>query len=199
MNPETTRASLLSRVRDTTDTTAWREFESRYRELILSYALSLGLQHADAEDAAQAVLLKLSKTLRNFEYSPGRGRFRDYLGRVVRSAIAELFARPSRLQTGVDTKVMASLASDEPPEADARWEREWADHHYRLAMNTIRETFEARSVEIFDRIVAGEGIEPLSAAYGLSTQAVHKVKQRIRHRMQELIVAQVREEDESDG
>jgi len=41
---ETTQPSLLLRVRDPGDQSAWREFESKYRELILRYCLRLGLQ-----------------------------------------------------------------------------------------------------------------------------------------------------------
>ena len=70
-------------------------------------------------------------------------------------------------------------------------------HHYRLAMQTIRQTFEAKSVEIFDRSVAGETVADLAAAKGMTEQAVHKVRQRIRARMEELIAAQISQEDDA--
>jgi hypothetical protein len=45
-----TPASLLSRVRDHEDTAAWSEFDVRYRDRIIRYALRRGLQAHDAED-----------------------------------------------------------------------------------------------------------------------------------------------------
>ncbi len=66
-------------------------------------------------------------------------------------------------------------------------------------MRTIQDTFDRQSIEAFDRLVAGESVADVAQACGMSTQAVHKVKQRIRNRMHELIAAQVREEDQPDG
>ena len=82
MTPQTTRPSLLARVRDLDDHHAWVEFESRYRDLILGYCRRRGLQRSDAEDVRQMVMLNLAQaSSRNFEYQPQRsGRFRDYIG-----------------------------------------------------------------------------------------------------------------------
>jgi FixJ family two-component response regulator len=66
-------------------------------------------------------------------------------------------------------------------------------------MTTIRQTFEPRSVEVFERSINGAGVAELAAEFGMSQQAVHKVRQRIKARMEELIALQVREEDRVDG
>ncbi|MGD2111247.1 MAG: sigma-70 family RNA polymerase sigma factor, partial [Phycisphaerae bacterium] len=150
-----TRLSLLSRVRDPANDEAWREFDETYRELIVRYCRARGLQLADAEDIRQTVMLQLSKSLRTFQYQPELGRFRHYLGRAVRNAIIEHTGRPKKRPQPVDTDVLAANAADEAEGSDALWEREWIDHHYRLAMQTIRTTFDARSVEVFDRLLDG--------------------------------------------
>jgi len=199
MDAGVTRASLLTRVRDPSDQAAWREFEARYGDLILGYARARGLQHADAEDVRQGVLVKLSRTLRGFEYQPARGRFRDYLRRVVRTVLIDERSRPNALRNAVDGSMIEAVSTEDPDVPDVLWEREWTDHHYRRALRTIRETFEPRSVELFERLVAGEDLAALAARFGTSEQAVHKVKQRIRERMKELIAAQVREEDGRDA
>ena len=76
----TTHPSLLSRVRDTDDVAAWHEFEARYGDLILRYCRARRVQHADAEDVRQLVMIGLASSLRSFTYDPARGRFRSYLG-----------------------------------------------------------------------------------------------------------------------
>ena len=199
MDHDLTQPSLLSRVRDGADQAAWREFEAKYRELILRYGRARGLQQSDAEDVRQLVMMNLAQSLRNFEYSPEKGRFRSYLGRVVKNSISRHFSRPNPADRALDTAVMAAVPDEEPDEKDDLWEQEWISHHYRLAMRTIYETFDKRSVEVFDRLVEGESVANVAQACGMSTQAVHKVKQRIRKRMQELIAAQIREEDQPDG
>jgi RNA polymerase sigma-70 factor (ECF subfamily) len=193
-----TRVTLLSRVRDPSDSAAWAEFESRYRDLLVRFCRRQGLQQADAEDLVQVVMANLSKSLPRFAYDPARGRFRDYLYRCARNAISQWSSRPRGREIALDTGVETALAIDAPRDAASvrAWEEEWVAHHYRLAMRTIRNTFEARSVEIFDRSIAGETVATLAAAYDMSEQAVHKVRQRIKARMEELIAVQVAEEDE---
>jgi RNA polymerase sigma-70 factor (ECF subfamily) len=200
VNPDATHPSLLSRLRDRADGAAWREFEQRYRELLVRFCRSRGLQIADAEDVVQAVMTNISQTLVGFRYDPAKGRFRDYLYRATRNAITRLKSRPNPATAALDTSADASVAEGggADPQSDGAWEREWVAHHYRIAMETIRRTFDPRSVEVFERNMGGMSVAALGAAYGLSEQAVHKVRQRIRARMEELITAQVREEDGLD-
>ena len=63
MSPHTTHPTLLSRVRDHEDHRSWREFDSRYRELILRFCRRRGLQQSDAEDVRQIVMLNLARAL----------------------------------------------------------------------------------------------------------------------------------------
>lgn len=199
MSGEPTRATLLSRVRDPGDQAAWQTFEARYGDLIIRYARARGLQLADAEDIRQHVMLTLARSLRAFQYKPERGRFRSYLGRLVQNAISDFRSRHAGRIVGVDTHVLANHPAARLAETDAAWEQEWADHHYRLALATIRETFDARSVAVFERIVAGAETAEVAAEFGLTEEAVRKVKQRIRERMNELIAQQVRDEDAPDA
>lgn len=191
MHWETTSPTLLQRLRDRADQVAWREFDRRYGELIVRYARSQGLQLADAEDVRQVVLTSLSKAMPGFEYSRERGRFRHYLGRVVRNAVIRW--RPNGRESALQEGSGADPAAE--PVEDPQWDREWVRHHYRLAMESVRASFDPRSIAIFDRLLAGVDVGVVSSEFGVSTQAVHKVKQRIRDRLAELIAAQVRREE----
>lgn len=197
MSSETTQPSLLSRVRDSADDAAWREFDAKYRELILRYCRARGLQTSDAEDVRQIAMANLARSLRSFEYDPGRGRFRGYLGQVVRSAISRHFRRPDVRARALDTCALVSIEADDAGGADEVWEREWVWHHYRLAMQAIRAAFDPKSVQVFDRLLAGVSVGQLASDFQTTTQAVHKIKQRIRDRLKELIAAQIRQEDDN--
>lgn len=190
-----TQPSLLRRLRDPGDESAWRVFEERYRELIVRFARSRGQQQADAEDIAQTVLASLFTAVGRFEYDRSRGRFRDYLFRVVRNAISRHAGK--RRPTGDDGR-LSELVEARGEDGDGwsqAWEREWEDHHFRLALATVRRTFEPESVAIFERCLRGDAVRDIAADQKTSEQAVHKVKQRIRDRMKELITAQVRDEE----
>jgi len=194
-----TRSSLLTRLRDPADHAAWAEFEVLYRELLVRYCRRRGLQAADAEDVVQLVLTGLARSLPTFSYAPERGRFRDYLSRCVANAISK-WAEKKNGSSRLDTQLAETLATPEPDPRDAQlWEEEWVAHHYRIAMDTVRKSFDGKSVEIFDRSVGGAKPAELARDFQISEQAVHKVRQRIRDRMEALIARQVREEDALDG
>lgn len=198
----TTSPSLLSRLRNGGDHAAWREFDSRYRDLLLNYCRRRGVPYTDAEDLVQAVFADLSRTLPQFSYQPARGRFRDYLYRCVTNAIFDWSRRPNRQREAL--ALMGSCLNEMPrPDGDAAaaelWQQEWENHHFRLAMAAIRQTFDEKSAAIFERSVAGAKVADLALEFNMSEAAVHKVRQRIRDRMEELIAAQVREEDDLGG
>jgi len=192
---DTTHPSLLARVRDPADAAAWREFEARYRDLIRSYCRGRGLQTSDAEDVGQMVMLALARALQGFVFDPARGRFRDYLGRVVENAIRRHLSRPSQAPHLLDTSVLETLATTGNEVRDANWEREWMQHHFRLAMRAVRKECRPESLTIFERLLAGGSVQDVALACGASTEAVYKVKQRLRERLKERIEQQIRDEE----
>ncbi len=194
-----TQLTLIARLRDPADQAAWARFESSYRELVVRFSMRQGLQRSDAEDVAQAVFQSLLGAMRGFELDPTRGRFRDYLFRATRHEIARLrtrAARPAGPAAAASLDALggaADAAHDE--ETRALFESEWMDQHFRVAFAEIRRTFAGESVAIFERLLRGDGVATVAAAFATSEQAVHKVKQRIRNRMQELVAAQIAEEE----
>jgi len=83
----TTRISLLQVLRDhREDDAAWGEFVRVYGPAVAEWCRDRGLQHDDALDVTQDVLLRFWRTSKQFNYNP-RGRFRSYLEQVARSAL----------------------------------------------------------------------------------------------------------------
>lgn len=191
-----TSPSLLSRVRNSADAAAWSEFEQRYRDLVRHYALARGLQFCDAEDVCQIVFLRLSRFLPRFQYQAGCGRFRNYLGAIVRNVIFSREACPQTLPEPVDEMERVTGFISAPIDAnDEIWEREWVNYHYRRALERVRQDVDQQSVRAFERLIAGDTVEIVAAAMDMSRDAVEKVRQRIRQRMQEAVASQILEED----
>jgi RNA polymerase sigma-70 factor (ECF subfamily) len=194
MAAESTRSTLLLRVRDTEDEGAWREFDDRYRELILRYGRARGLQEADAEDVRQTVMVGLSRSLRRFEYRRGQGRFRDYLRRVTTNAVNTAVSHPSASPKLLSMEELEQGDhSDE--DRDATWDREWMHHHFRVALRRARKAFEPRSIAVFEDLLAGRSVKHVADEHGISPDAVYKVKFRLRDHLEQLIAEQLQDED----
>src|SRR6516164_4646514 len=73
-----TPASLLERLRHTTDQDAWGRFVDLYTPVLYSWARRMGLQQADAADLVQDVLTLLVNKLPDFRYDEQRS-FRGWL------------------------------------------------------------------------------------------------------------------------
>ncbi len=91
-----TRPTLLQSLRDGVDPQAWEEFFVRYWPVIYGYAKHGGCSDHTAEDIVQEVLATVFQQRGVFRYDPQRGRFRSWLGKVVRNKIAEHRRRPAQ-------------------------------------------------------------------------------------------------------
>lgn len=93
--PETSE-SLIVQVRDLSNQAAWDQFEQLYRPVILRIARAKGLQHSDALDLVQQVLMSVSAAIGRYEKQSEGMRFRNWLSRVTRNAILKALSRGPR-------------------------------------------------------------------------------------------------------
>jgi RNA polymerase sigma-70 factor (ECF subfamily) len=202
MSIPSTQITLIARLQDPTDEHAWKRFESTYRGLVIRFAMRQDLQPTDAEDVSQAVFASLLRTMPAFRLDPEKGRFRNYLFRVVRNEISRVRAKDARptgatgalpLHDGVVSGGDAGRDSGVDPNERA-FEEEWINHHFRIAMAEIRRTFAPESVAMFERLMRGEPVESIAADCKTTPQAVHKVKQRVRDKMKALVERQIADE-----
>lgn len=97
----TTRTTLINKIANG-DEIGWLEFDKTYRKLIASVALKQGIPAADVDDIIQIVMLALFNDGK-FNYSrETHGRFRTYLGGIIRHKIADFF-RKNKQVTATDT------------------------------------------------------------------------------------------------
>ena len=189
-----THTSLLARLAEGRDQTAWREFSDRYGELIRGFARRRGLQPADCDDVAQEVLLSLSKAMRGFEYDPGKGKFRAYLKATTLRAISRTMCQ-KRGGADLDTIEKAARAAERDDTAEEAWEIEWRAHHARRAMRVVEAEFNRTDLRAFQRYaVEGLGAQATAAALGLNVDQVYQAKSRIMRRLAQLVELQVEDE-----
>jgi RNA polymerase sigma-70 factor (ECF subfamily) len=183
---DSTRATLLLRLRDRTDSLSWQEFHDRYGELLYRYARRRGASAVDAEDVVQDVEMSLLKALDGFEYDVRKGRFRGYLRVAVVRAMARRANKAGRDGDVVDPHSFDYLAAVKDAEADERWEREWRSHRLRWALRQIAGEFEKVTLDAFKvHVLAGKSVEETAAQLGINKASVYQAKSRVLKRVKE--------------
>src|SRR5437763_881816 len=98
--PSLTPVSLLDRLgRDPNDPGAWSEFVQHYGVKVLLWCRYWGLQHADADDVTQEVLVEVARKMQTFTYDPARS-FRAWLKTLTHAAWCAWLERRSRQAQG---------------------------------------------------------------------------------------------------
>jgi len=172
-----TKASLLARLRKGTDTSAWRLFVDLYTPLVFRFCRQRGLQDADADEVAQAVMARVFKSIGRFTYDPERGRFRNWLGVVTVREIArhrEQSARPGRGSgAGQGEDLVAQVAGAD----DSDWLEEFNTPVLTIALARIRPEFDEATWQAFDWTWIGD-VKPQIAAARLQRPVAWVYKAR---------------------
>ena len=186
-----TRSSLLLRIRDAQDDSAWGEFVEIYSPLVYGFARKQGLQDADAIDVTQDVLRIVSRTIGRLDYDPLRGSFRGWLFTIVRNELKDWFSKQRSSVTGTGDSSIAKRFEELPAtesEQSALWDQE---HHKRIfewAAERVRgEVQESTWRAFWQTTVDGRSGKDVAAELGMSVAAVYLAKSRVMARLKELV------------
>lgn len=183
----TTRATLLERLRDADDVMAWEEFFQAYAAPLYAYARHRGCDDATAEEMVQEVMLAVFENRDVFRYNREQGRFRDWLGTVLRHKLAAHCRRPGeRVRACGAENVLREVAADEAP-GDEVWAAVFERALLAAILDVVRRESNPRTYQAFE-LVELEGLSGAEAARltGLSRNAVYLARQRVLRRLEEL-------------
>lgn len=187
--PET-RASLLIRVRDPADQTAWHEFVEIYRPVILRLARQKGMQPADAEDVAQTVLISVARAVEQREHDRQRAKFRTWLKRVACNAILNALTR-GKPDRGAGDSAMLSVLNQKAVDFGPESELLRLEHRrevFRWAVRQARPEFQQATWDAFWlTAVDGRDIDTVATELSKNRGAVYAARSRVMRRIQELV------------
>jgi RNA polymerase sigma-70 factor (ECF subfamily) len=184
-----TRATLLERLRDGADALAWDEFFAYYWPTIYGFARHRGCSPHTAEEIVQEVMLKVFERRHVYQYDSARGRFRDWLGTVVRHQVAEYRRRPANRLRGVGGDAEGDLLEqvDDEQGPDAAWEDAFEGSVLLAILDVVRRETNPRTYLAFELIgLQGLSGREVARATGLSRNAVYKAHKRVLQRLTEL-------------
>ncbi len=185
-----TRASLLVRLRDPRDQTAWAQFIALYTPLVYGYARKQGLQDADAADLSQDVLAAIAGAVGRLEYDPARGSFRNWLFTVVRHKLSNFYRSQKNQACGSgDTATQRLLEQVAPPQQDeAAWEAEWEQSVFAWACEEVRRDVSDLTWQAFWRTAMdGQPTRQVASDLGMTATAIYLARRRVLARLKELV------------
>lgn len=175
----TTVAPLLLALRDRQDSAAWRQFASRYAEVLVCFCRRRGLQRADAEDISQQVLFAVSRQIPTFQQCSDRGMFRSWLATIAIRAIWK-HKRQLNQKPGTSLEACAELA--EP--SCRSWLTDFNAAILETGMERIRPEFSPEEWTAFGRVwLADEPCLAVSADIGKPSSWVYRTKYRVLDRL----------------
>jgi len=188
---DTTRATLIHRVRDAEDSTAWNEFYRLYSGVIYRYARERGLNDTDAMDVVGDCLESLSRRMREFDYDPQRCKFRNFLRTVVSNRVIAII-RKKKLRRADSAELSRLAAEEDSP--DEVWEKQWNISQLLHCWAQIEKEISPLYAEAF-RLCAIEGLPANKVAQRLeiTPNHVHQIKVRMTQRLRDLMLAMIEE------
>lgn len=184
-----TRHSLVLRLRDREDETAWAEFVQLYEPLVLRIARSKGLQDADAQDLCQELFRAVASAIERWD--PAKGKFRAWLFRITRNLLVNFLVRQHRQPRGSGRTSIVELLEAQPVR-DAGAEAEFAAAFRRRAFSWAAEQakgqFTPSTWQAFWKTgVENKPIAEVAAELGLSEGAVYIARSRVLARLRECV------------
>ena len=187
-----TRETLLQRVRHQHDQKAWEEFVFYYSGYVFNIAKRMGLNHHDAEEIVQNVMIQLWKKLPDFEYDARKGRFRGWLCTVTGNDVKMLLRRKShdldRLTDAEKEEMSRYLHKVETNPSEELAEREWVTYITTLAWSRVHEKFGTNEKAAFEMVSKGIGVQEVAKKLGITTSSVYVYKKRVADRLKKEIV-----------
>lgn len=175
-----TRGSLLMRLGDD-DTMvrefSWQDFHAQYAPILRGFARKAGCPADRIDDIVQDVMTSFFTASKQFEYDPGKGRFRGYLKTATIRALQAL-----RHKSRGAVQWEAERFLEQPEEVDDAWDTEWMKQLLERAVRYVMGTtnLAASSWDAFE-LYGRRGLPLQEAADQLRMQpeAVKKAKNRV--------------------
>ena len=183
-----TRTSLLERLHEGADPMVWDDFFRRYWPFVFSVARQQGCKEHTAEEIVQDVMLAIFEKKAVFCHDPARGRFRDWLGGVVRNKVIARRRSPAdrcRARGGPDDGLAEIESAGQQP--DAEWETAFDHAVLAFLLDKVRSQVHPRTYQAFEAVTFG-GCSGADAARltGLTQNAVYQARKSILRRLREL-------------
>jgi len=163
------------------DESAWEQFYRFYAPLIRLHGKDCGLKKENLEDLIQNVMMTLSEQMPGFEYDPSKGRFRDYLRRIIHARACDMLRKIYRQE-----RIPYEEAEDAGPEE--RFAEEWREHVLKQSLEQLKEQVSLRHYQIFYLLdICHYKVKDLSRLYRIPAVSIYTIRNRVEMKLKRIV------------
>ena len=181
----TTRASLIQRVKNGNDDSAWRRFYELYSSLVYSYARNKGLNDTDASEVESECMAALAQRIKEFQYNPARCKFRNWLRTIASNKIVDVLRNRNKHQA--DTLDLAAYA-DNANVVDEQWDQQWRINLMLHCLKKLEKEVPPNHAQAFRlNVIEQLPAKQVADRLGMSVENVYQVKVRLTRKLRQSI------------
>lgn len=182
-----TTTTLLARLLDYDDSSAWERLVARFREPVARFARAMGVDPSACEDVAQDALLAFAESFRKGAYDRSKGRLSSWLfGFAHRQALAH--RRHEAHAAGAPRGESAETPMAGEPAIEQAWDQIWEHFLLDRALMRARRQFSPETYTAFERVaLQDQSPHDVATALGIPVKAVYNAKHRVLQRIRELM------------
>ena len=181
----TTKGSLLAAVKKG-DEISWNSFYDMYKPLILLKGGDLRLNQTEKEELVQLVMLSFFNSSQTFCYDKSKGRFRDYLKRVIYNKACDLMRK--RPDDTVSAEELEKELASIPWEVENRWDAEYKEIVSARAFEELKLRCDPTTLQSYDLFVRQNiPAKKVAAMLGIKANAVYQHKSRVEEMLRQIV------------
>lgn len=185
-----TTTALLNNLHDSENEAAWREFDERYRPILIGFSRRLGMGEADAVDVAQETMVQFIKEYREGKYDRDRGRLRSWLLGIARYRVAGVYRKRATSRVSRGESAITNLPRDE--EFEEAWDTERRMTILRAALIQLRSTTKIadKTVRAFEMVaLQQQPTADVATELDMTENDVYLAKSRVASKLREIVTA----------
>ena len=185
MIPETPKTLLrkIAEYANGDDAAEWARFVELYTPVMRAFIFACeDVNESDADDVVQEIFVRLVNILRTGTYRPEKGRFRAYLGTMVRRLLIDRHRRALARGAGREVPIDDVELLAETPDVAEYVDRRLAEARHDAAVEHVlsRTMLDDRTVEAYRAYaLEGEPAAEVAARLGLTLNALRQIKFRV--------------------
>ena len=183
-----TNATLLQRIKNTHDDKSWDEFNSYYRPYVYMITKGLKLQHDDAKEITQMIMIKIWKNLPKFNYDPDKGYFRGWLRTVTVNTVRTYISKKAYKQESLDQLNEDEAHGDvdvdfSESEIEKIADAEWEQYIFNMAWDNVKDEFNEKVQAVYAQLLEGKECEDIADDIGVKRNTVYIYRKRIQEKL----------------